>query len=195
MKATEVNMAHTDQCDGYYDHPVMSFENWEPTTVRAKCDDIIISVSNDFHLYHAKIGRCKMVYNTIAGVDYLFKNHEVAQLIIEKKFNKEVHKFRYNKIPKWDGEPFVYEIAYVLDQWVYCVETDLDKIVNFWLDIEGKECLVDNNFSGSDLCQANKEYLSNQNFISKRANNYQITNSDINTIFKKLNNRINGLKN
>ena len=206
IQPKELNPVHTQECKdkrGKYSidwsHNNLDGSR-EKVIIETDCEDTVIVFSYGFKIHYMNVGSC-VLQN--------YKQVDIIKMAVEHLYNVELIPFRnHAKLPKWEGEDYVYELVSFGNIWDYYTKTSIDKIADIFasdLDKElmgeyfhktykrvasycGKEQLLNTAYS---LTEQNLENLKRNEFISKRATHYEITQADINYILKKLNNQTN----
>jgi hypothetical protein len=155
-----------------------------------ECEIIHIPLSIDYNINYMSLGSCMFNYGKI----FPFREaneHDFISMALDQKGISEIYKFQ--SIPIWKGENYVYEIITKNGTWYWCKKTLISKIKNLWIgdDLDKKEVYF--NTFGYYIANENLNYLMRQNFVSHRANVYQVTTSDINKMISKLKNKTNGI--
>ena len=196
---TQLNPVHTNGCNddlGYYyedsiEYIGKSYEAIESKR-KIKCKDVVLCFSFGFQIYYMNVGKC------------VLRNYKAVDIIksaVDHKFGADLWaKRKSDFIPKWEGEDYVYELVYEgYGFWDYYVKTPIDKIPNiFNTDLE-TDLIYDNmGFSKNersyspamDLNEKNLDLLKRNEFVSKRATQFELKNADINAILKKVSKQI-----
>lgn len=158
--------------------PSFDFTTFKQVLIERECKERLVYFSKEFNIHQMNVGDC--VFDK-----YKYEEHIVKELFNEVFMEELIPFRRYEKIPKWDGEDYVYEL--VIDggyrnHYDYYRRTPIKFISNYFMDEFQKDIV-----GGLFLQQTNMKYLSEQNFISKRANPYQISHTDINKLLTKIN--------
>lgn len=181
---------HTEDCDGTKKVSAFVFTNdgrgMKAVELEQDCGDNWLVLYHHYRPHFFKAGDC---------LRELFRTDtEILKAAYESNFDEELEAFR--AIPKWDGEDYVYSISFFgANNWIYCHKTPLEKVTELWMDEEAKEAAdianqVDSTLMMNAIRQRNLEYLKDNDFFSKRANQYILEGRDlyklIDTVNKKL---------
>jgi len=139
--------------------------------------ELVVSV--DFNIHIFKVPSCW--FDKVSEL-------QLYKLIIKHQFNRDVYSCRGYE--KWDGGDKIMEKCFLSQNnfWGYYIETELSKASNIF-------CLSDEfqrdvRYKSSDahyLIEENLGNLKRDNFVSKRANPYEVTLTDINVLINKIN--------
>jgi hypothetical protein len=190
---------HSSKCDGFgYDIDPCSFIDGKPIRYKRPCEGTVITFSVDFEPKHIRCGECM-----VSDMWHInkFKPHEMVRHLLENNFKREVYSYRHNERIEWDGsdDDGLYEVAYVLDFWVYVIRTPFDKFQNLWTSLECYEAMSEAsklkgwNISGHSLIEWNTDIMKKSNLMCKMASEFNIRHQDIELMIKNLKKKTNGI--
>jgi len=176
-----MNIIHHPKCNGSYKRQSVIYGRGSSIEIKdidvlCECDEL--PISNDLNIYICNVPKC---WGWCGDLD-------LQKTIIKTLFNKRVYSFRSNNLPKYDGEDYFYQHCFVPKtsaSWSYMTQSQLSKISNYFMNDLQKS---DELFDGYTLRQLNENYIKDQEFVSKYANPYIVSESDVNKILTKLQN-------
>ena len=127
-------------------------------------------------------------------INSLYSENNLAEDLLEAR-GVSVYKKRYEMPTYEDGNDYVWELCHsTVNDWLYCKKTELNNVANFWSNVheQYENWSEDHQFGdwkekhGCYLEYFNMNYLSKNEFISKRPNRFSVKSSDIEYLSKKL---------